>query len=247
MRIGRYRFASPWWGIAATLLCVAVFVVAGIWQVNRGQAKKSMLTQQEVAIKSPAQPLESAMKRIQSANTSALYGKHFLVQGQYDSWHQVLLDNQVLDDNVGYRVWTPMIISEGRVILVDRGWIPMGPGGRDDVPQPTTPRGKLTVRGILSHFPQPGIRLGNAPRCDVTQWPRVLNYPTIDTIRCIYERQVIDGVLLLDADIPHGFARHWQLDVGMSPMRHYAYAVQWFAMALAVVVVFFVVNMKRIR
>ncbi|MDN5862848.1 MAG: hypothetical protein L0H19_05295, partial [Salinisphaera sp.] len=57
---------------------------------------------------------------------------------------------------------------------------------------------------------------------------------------------VVNGILLLGNDQPGGFPRDWT-DVGLSPMRHIGYAVQWFAMAAAVVVLFVLVNRRRSR
>lgn len=248
MRVGRYRFAPPWWGVVAMLIGVAVFAVAGVWQIQRGQAKAAMLTQRAAADKSPAQPLIPALDENTGSDLAPLYGKDFVVRGRYDEDRQILLANQVFKTRAGYRVWTPLVLANGKRILIDRGWIPLGPRGRDQPPAPPAPDGVVSVTGLLTDLPKPGIRLGEPPRCDSRSWPRVLNYPTIDTIRCLYQARVIDGLLLLSEKAPGGFARDWQTDVGgMPPMRHYGYAFQWFALAVAVVAVFLVVNTKRIR
>lgn len=227
------------------LVCVALFSVAGIWQIQRGQAKAAMLTQRKAASKAPAVPLGKALVAGHVPASAAVFGPHVRASGRYDGAHQVLLDNQTHAGRVGYRVWTPLVLADGRRILVDRGWIALGPGGRAHVPAITAPTGQVQVQGILRGLPKPGIRLGDKAHCDMDSWPRVLNYPTIATVRCQYSAPVIDGLLLLDADVAHGFVRDWQVDVKMPPERHYAYAVQWFAMALAVFIVFLVVNMKR--
>lgn len=229
------------------LVCVAVFVVAGVWQIQRGQAKGAMLTQRKAASKGPAQPLRSVLNRIDMSKTTPLERQHVVAHGRYDGAHQILLDNQTQDRRVGYRVWTPLLLADGRRVLIDRGWVPFGPGGRAQPPNPSVPDGVIAVRGLLRTLPQPGLRLGDAPQCDVAAWPRLLNYPTIATIRCLYQAPVINALVLLDEGEPHGFVREWHAETSMPPARHYAYAVQWFALALAVIVVFMVVNMKRTR
>lgn len=247
MRIGRYRFAPPWWGVAATLVCVAVFVVAGIWQIQRGQAKAAMLTQRRAASQAPAKPLLGVLVDGQVPAAMAVFGPHVKVRGHYDPAHQILLDNQTHEGRAGYRVWTPLVLADGRRMLIDRGWVPIGPGGRDDLPAIQAPDGEIKVTGILRGLPKPGIRLGDGKHCDLESWPRVLNYPSIGTVRCQYLPPVINGLILLDEDEAHGFVRNWQADVRMPPERHYGYAFQWFAMAVAVAVVCVVVNMKRMR
>lgn len=229
------------------LACMAVFAIAGVWQIQRGQAKALMLTQREAAIKAPAQPLHAVLGTVDMTQASPLDRHHVVARGRYDGARQILLDNQIQNGHVGYRVWTPLVLRDGRRLLIDRGWVPLGPGGRAQPPEPTAPGGELAVQGLLRTLPQPGVRLGDAPACASAHWPRILNYPTIDTIRCLYQAPVIDGLVLLDEGEPHGFVRQWHAQTSMPPKRHYAYALQWFALALAVVVVFLVVNMKRTR
>lgn len=247
MRVGRYRFVPPWWSVVVLLAFLVLFVSAGFWQIQRAQAKQVMLAQQQAAGKSRARPLIEALGSGGGAGAEQFYGENFVATGRFDGAHQILLDNQVFDDRVGYRVWTPLILPDGRRVLIDRGWVSIGPDGRADPPSPQAADGTVTVRGLLRDLPEPGIRLGNAPACEGAGWPRVLNYPTIETVRCLYNAPVVDGLMLLDEADPRGFARDWRANIGMPPIRHYGYAVQWFAMALAILVIFLVVNLKRIR
>lgn len=245
MRVGRYRFTPPWWSVVVLLAFLVLFVGAGLWQIERAQAKQVMLAQQQAASKSQPRPLGEALDVRDGTRVQWLYRDAYVATGRFDAAHQILLDNQVFDGQVGYRVWTPLVLTDGRRVLVDRGWVAMGPGGRDDPPSPEAPGGTVTVRGLLRDLPKPGIRLGERPVCEGGGWPRVLNYPKIDTVRCLYDAPVVDGLLLLEEGDPRGFARDWETNVGMPPIRHYGYAVQWFAMAVAIMVIFLVVNMKR--
>ena len=56
-------------------------------------------------------------------------------------------------------------------------------------------------------------------------------YPTLDELAAALGRDVQPFVLLLDAEDEFGFFRHW-VPEEMGPGRHYAYALQWFAMGL---------------
>ena len=44
---------------------------------------------------------------------------------------QILIDNKVHDGRAGYHVVTPLVLADGRVVLVDRGWIAAGRVARD--------------------------------------------------------------------------------------------------------------------
>ena len=51
-------------------------------------------------------------------------------------------------------------------------------------------------------------------------------------------------LVLLDAGEPDGYVRNWTAP-GFPPMRHIAYAVQWFGLALALIIIYIVTNVRR--
>jgi cytochrome oxidase assembly protein ShyY1 len=54
------------------------------------------------------------------------------------------------------------------------------------------------------------------------------------------------AVILLDAAAPDGYRREWQPTFGgYGPERHRGYALQWFSLALALLVIYVVVNTHR--
>jgi cytochrome oxidase assembly protein ShyY1 len=53
-------------------------------------------------------------------------------------------------------------------------------------------------------------------------------------------------MLLLDADAASGFVREWTPNV-MPPARHRAYAFQWFAFALAALVIFIGKHWRKVE
>ncbi len=48
--------------------------------------------------------------------------------------HQFLLDNMTHAGRAGYEVLTPLLLDDGRVLLVNRGWLPLPDGRRDELP-----------------------------------------------------------------------------------------------------------------
>jgi cytochrome oxidase assembly protein ShyY1 len=51
-------------------------------------------------------------------------------------------------------------------------------------------------------------------------------------------------LVLLDPAEPDGYVRNWAAP-GFPPMRHFGYAVQWFALALTLFVIYVVTNLRR--
>jgi surfeit locus 1 family protein len=167
------------------------------------------------------------------------------LHGSFDSSHQVLLDNMpsATTGQPGYRVLTPF--NTGREwVLVDRGWIPLG-RTRNDWPSLAVDESARTVRGRVDDLPQPGIRLGQQAVDPNASWPRVLNFPTYGTLRTMLPAPLAQRILLLDPQAADGFERVWQISLRVSPERHIAYAVQWFAFAAAAIVIYLVLVLKK--
>lgn len=223
------------------LLVVGLVVLGGlgVWQLHRAHAKEVMLEQRHAA--SNAQ----AMRLAEAASPGQLYRQPVVVTGKYLPDRQILMDNQTHNGRVGYHVWTPLQLADGRLVLVDRGWVPLGVD-RAHPPTPTVPAGRQQVRGIWRDWPQAGISLHTDDICARHGWPRVLSYPQYRYVTCQYSAPVVDGLLLLSEQAEGGFPRDWQ-SLGLFPIRHIGYAVQWFAMALAAVVIFVVLNVRRSR
>ena len=140
---------------------------------------------------------------------------------------------------VGYRVLTPFILSEGTV-LVDRGWI-LAPPRRDQWPEVTVSSANRTVKGRIDELPQAAIVLEAS---DGQGWPRRLSYPDQATVQRVLGTTVEPSIILLDASNADGYTRDWRPG-GLPPERHYGYAVQWFGLAAALLAIYVVVNFKR--
>ena len=69
--------------------------------------------------------------------------------GAYLTSRQLLVRNRVHDDNPGFEVLTPLVLADGSVFVVDRGWVPIGT--RQDRPDsvPAPPGGTVTVVALL--------------------------------------------------------------------------------------------------
>ena len=140
-------------------------------------------------------------------------------------------------------MWTPLQIKDGSLVMVDRGWVALG-ADRADPPNPAAETEAQRIVGLWRDWPQPGLSFAAAACSVAGSWPRVVLYPPYAQVACNYEAPVNDGLLLLEEAASGGFPRDWQ-DVGLPPVRHYGYALQWYALALALCVIFIVMNTRR--
>lgn len=250
MKLGSYRFSPPWWGIALFLLGAAILCSLGMWQIERAHSKERLVAQQQAAREAGTTALApaSAPASGDAHNADLVYNRHYVVSGRFQSERQILLSDQLNGTRTGYRIWTPLLLDTGVRVMVDRGWVARPPAGTQRLPNPQAPDQRVRVTGFWVRFPQPALNWGASSDCSDRSWPRLLSYPDAATVRCQYHAPLSNGLLLLDPENPHGFVRNWkdaQDVVGLPPFAHYAYASQWFLMAIVAGVILVVVNLRR--
>lgn len=229
----RRIFRPPLWATLLTAAGVASFGALGVWQSQRGLQKARFQAQLEQA------PAGSAALSSRSAPGEDFAWRRVTAAGRYVDERTLLLDGQGHQGRPGRHVWTPLRLADGTLVLVDRGWIAL------DAPATAAPAGDVVVQGLWRSLPRPGLRLeshGNCP--EARKFPAVVQYPTTADLACLLGEPALNGVLLLDARAPGGYVRAWAA-AGLPPARHYAYAAQWFALALTALVLYAVLNLKR--
>jgi surfeit locus 1 family protein len=95
-------------------------------------------------------------------------------------------------------------------------------------------------------MPSPGIHLGTKAEL-APPYPVGAAFPSRREIAGLLHESSWSSaadLVLLDPGEPDGYVRQWSAP-GFPPMRHIAYAVQWFALALTLLVIYFVTNLRR--
>lgn len=200
-------------------ILVLQFVALGFWQIDRGldkrAEKQAFIAQAGFAAWSDGMEVRSFQK--------------LKATGQFDSERQFLLENIIINSRYGYYVLTPLVVAEDKpVLLINRGWFERS-ASEVDVDSISVPPQRVTVRGRAGSLPRAGYRMGDAIAS--SDWPQRAVYPTLDELAAALGRDVQPFVLLLDPEEKYGFFRHW-VPEEMGPGRHFAYALQWFAMGL---------------
>ena len=243
MHLGKWQFRPTLWPTLATLVLLVILAWLGIWQLHRADYKRALLTQyRQVTTLRPV----SLNQALVSGGLDALPRyRHVQARGHYDSAHQVLLQEMQHHGQVGYEVLTPFVLEpQQRTILVDRGFLGVSPTVKR-LPDVNVASDTRTLYGVLGILPVPGIRLGK--ETVPAGWPKLMLYPRYRNLAGLYGNTLLRPVLLLDAAQADGFVRDWKPDIGFPPLRHDAYALQWFALALALFIIWIVVNSKRIK
>jgi len=215
------------------VLCL-LFMSLGLWQLERKSEKEILFRQFAEA---PALSLPQALSQ------KALYAR-VEAYGHYDPKRHILLDNRILNGRAGVHVLTPFVFQDGREILVNRGWLPLPPSRRPFPAIPTDPELR-TISGILNKPSTGGPRVGEPDVLVGDQWPQLVTYLDLHTVGSALGVSLEPWLLQLDAADASGFEdRQWKVAV-MGPEVHGAYAVQWFGLALAAVVIWIILGIRR--
>ncbi|MDR2215905.1 MAG: SURF1 family protein [Nevskiaceae bacterium] len=242
------RYLPPRWPwTVLTLAAIGAFLWLGSWQYQRGLARAEQWRQFDAP---------GAVQEADAARIAALpRWSRVRVQGQWQGQRHFLLDNISEGGAPGYQVLTVLRLNGGGELLVNRGWVPFS-GYRDRLPEVTIGGGEAvagdaasgvqTLTGRLGALPVGGLALGRQPPALDGPWPRLTSFPEHAELEAAWGGALLPPVLLLDPDSADGYLRQWR-PPGLQPARHFGYAAQWWMFAAAALVIYFVLNVKRIR
>ncbi|WP_372971661.1 SURF1 family protein [Marinobacter sp.] len=204
----------------------------GVWQLERAQEKKAQLAQW--------QQEADSLGWVEQQASGLEAGKPVTVSGRYGeaSW---LLDNRTRDGAPGYEVLTLFYPERGRPVVVNRGWL-QAPRRRDELPEISRPEGEVSLRGRLSEFPEPPV-LKDASGFE-KEWPRRTQSLSHQQAQEIRDDVVGLVVRLSGPEQPGAYRADWAPDM-MGPQTHYGYALQWFSLAAALVILTVVASYRK--
>ncbi|GGW88625.1 SURF1-like protein [Streptomyces malachitofuscus] len=150
---GVYRFLlSRQWVIITlvALLLIPTMIWLGTWQMDRHgerSARNQLVTDALTADPVPVEQLAAPGDAV----TRAERYRTVTAKGRFDTDDEVVVRRRTnADDKVGFHVLTPFVLDDGRVLLVNRGWIPADGPSQTAFPEvPAPPRGEVTIKGRL--------------------------------------------------------------------------------------------------
>jgi cytochrome oxidase assembly protein ShyY1 len=168
------------------LACIVAMVFLGLWQLSRyhGRVKINHMLETRMAI-APA-PIEKVIRPHEPdaiANHRAY--RQVAVTGHFDNSNQILIQmEQDAENDPGYWLVTPLILSDGTAVAINRGFVPLGLDESGPLLQYRPPSGTVTVTGMLyptqnrtggPYDPATGP-LHLLSRVDLHRWQRQLPY-----------------------------------------------------------------------
>lgn len=233
-----YRFRPRLLPAIATLVCIALFIRLGLWQLHKAQAKQTLQEQQDRHLTEAPVPLPARIE-----HPEAWRYRNVLLRGSYETRYQILLDNQVEKGQAGYHVLTPFELEDSRrYILVNRGWIP-SPAEHSEIPKVETPTGTHEISGSLWLPSDKIYALEAAP----DTWQPVWQNMNMKRYRKSVPLELYPMIVRLDPKSPAGgFIRNWPRPAERVEM-HFGYAYQWFGFALAALAIYLFMSFRKVE
>jgi cytochrome oxidase assembly protein ShyY1 len=148
------------------LILIPAFIALGYWQ--RTLWKDRADSQGLVYAKLDAKPVSiDAVDAVGHDVSQAQQWISVSVTGHYDTAHQFAVRDRSQNENAGWYVVTPLVLSNGTAVLVNQGWIQSSDGTAPSTAMPAlppVPSGTVTVSGWL----QPDETTGNTSITDDT-------------------------------------------------------------------------------
>jgi surfeit locus 1 family protein len=227
-------------GVGLALSVAAAFALLiglGTWQLQRLQWKLGLIAERQAAVDAPPVTLETP-----AAAAGLPEFRHVRVRGTFRQQDETLVGPIGHDGVAGWRVVTPLALSGGGYVLVDRGFVP------DELKRPSSRAagqvsGPVVIDGLLRRVAPKGyFEPDNEPAR--RQWFRI-DPPAMGKalgLEGVAPFWVAAGKAANPGGWPRGGA-----DVIMPRNEHLQYAITWYLLAAALVVMYALFLRKQRR
>lgn len=206
------------------LLMTPLLISLGYWQLDRAREKVEILA--EFKANQEAQPV--AFEGLDLSENLQYRQVQFV--GELDASRRVLLDNRVRNGRPGYEVFEVLTLASSELkILVNRGWV-QASLDRNQLPVIDPVLGSVPLRGSLYKVLRGGLQLDDGVRA-VENWPARIGWISTERAAEVFGDEFFAYQLRLERDSIGALITGWPT-VSVQPEKHTAYAVQWFVMAL---------------
>jgi surfeit locus 1 family protein len=159
--------------VVITLAALALALLTarlGIWQLGRAAEKNAL----QASIEQQARlPVLGTLPN-DTQQPASLVHRRVQLRGRWSTVHTVYLDNRQMNGRQGFFVVTPLLLPDGRALLVQRGWLPRDVNERtrvDDVPSPPGEIVAFARETALRLLPYSVLQTAAADNKLLRDWP----------------------------------------------------------------------------
>jgi surfeit locus 1 family protein len=213
---------------------IAATLWLGRWQTQRAEEKQTRQALFESRLRETPVQLTGSVP-----SAEPLLYRRVRAAGEWMPEGQIYVDNQVHEGRAGYFVVTPLRLAASReAVLVNRGWI----ARTGDYPRPpavAVPPGAVEITGLATLPPRRVLEL-SAETVAGDVWQNL----SIEKYRDARRMSVLPVVVLADAPGAGLVPIREQPDAGVA--KHREYALTWFSLALTTLVLWIVLNLRKV-
>jgi surfeit locus 1 family protein len=228
------RFRPTLWPTLFTVPALLVLIGLGTWQVDRLQWKSHLIGTFDARMAEAPVPPPVAIEDMEKWRF-----RRVEPQGVFQHTKEILLTGRTFEGSAGFHVLTPLLLKDGRIVIVNRGWVPEKLHNRDSRPE-TLPQGLQTIQGIVRQDKRRGTFVpDNEPQNEVWLY--------VDTEQMAKHREIYPvAPYYVDAIRPPG---PYVLPIGASTMvavrnEHLQYALTWYLLAATLLVIYVIYHYR---
>ena len=111
------KFRPLLWPTVATLPALIILLMLGTWQVQRLEWKNQLIHDFEIRATADAVglPVGSIAPDMEFRRLS--------LTGSFDHDREIFMTGRTYEGNAGFHIVTPFTLTDGRIILINRGWV----------------------------------------------------------------------------------------------------------------------------
>ena len=217
--------------VAALLAFAALFVALGVWQVKRLAWKEALIARVDAGLHAPPVAVEALPRAMSASQAKTMEYRRVSMHGVWVAADTTLVAG-ASDLGTGYWAVTPLRLADGRVVYVNRGFVPMGTSKASVIA--ITAAAPADVVGLL-RVTEPGGSLmrANNPQADLWTSRDIAalagkHHLAAETGWFVDAQSVgpQEGAAALAKQPVAG------LTVVSFPNNHLGYAITWFTLAL---------------
>ncbi len=219
----------------SALVVIGIGCSAGIWQLNRAEQKIRLGESLASKLVMPVLDANTADLSLEMATE-----RRITARGRFLQEEAVWLENRPrpIPEGVsntaqaGFYLMMPLVLEDQKKVLwINRGWAPRNNLNRVELPPITTPDINVVIDGV--GFPHPGRVYELGQQTGAVSKPRIEQNFDLSKEATLHPWDQLPFIVREShSDKSDGLVRNWPLPTN-GVDRHYAYAFQWFALALS--------------
>ncbi len=228
-----WRRGSKRWILFIAIPGIALLLALGAWQTYRlfwkielNDFRSQQIMSEPVALPEKLEPF------------SDWYYRPVFVLGSFQHDQEMYLAARSFKSNVGYQILTPFKTLDGRIVIINRGWVPEAKKEASTRVKGQV-KGTIRINGLVVKGQEDGfMRPENVPEEKFWYW---IDLPEISRFLDIQEQN-----FLIDADNAENYGG---LPVGGQTRvilrnEHLQYAIVWYSLAIALGVITYIIRRR---